>query len=108
MRITFTSAVSNLMFQVFGAQNGDSVFITAFNGASTLGSATFTTNSTVDFSGFGTISSLFFDDSSTAAGMGYGNFTFDAAITQVPLPASLPMLVAGLAGLGFLRRRKAA
>lgn len=108
MRITFTSAVSNLMFQVFGAQTGDSVLITAFNGVSSVGSATFTNNSSVDFSAFGSITSLFFDDSSTAAGMAYGNFTFDAATTQVPVPASLPMLAAGLAAFGFLRRRKAA
>ncbi len=29
-------------------------------------------------------------------------------IAPIPLPASLPLLIAGLAGLGLLRRRKAA
>lgn len=36
-----------------------------------------------------------------------GTLTFDLELTQVPVPAPLALLVAGLAGLGFVARRKA-
>lgn len=106
-RITFTSAVSNLMFRTFGADPGDSVTITAFNGATSLGSTVVTTDTVVNLAALGSITSVFFDDSSSAAGIGYANFTFDPGTTVVPLPASLPLLAAGLGIFGFLRRRKA-
>lgn len=106
-RITFTSAVSNLMFQTYGANTGDSVTITAFNGLTELGSTVVTTDTPVSLAALGSITSVLFDDSSRGAGLGYANFTFDpGTATVVPLPASLPLLAAGLGMFGFLRRRK--
>lgn len=104
--IVFSTSVTNVILDVDGAQPGDSVLITAFNGATSLGSLLATTNGTLDFSAFGTITRLFFDDSSTAAGVGYSTITFNQGPNNVPEPASLAMLAFGLAGLGFARRRK--
>lgn len=48
--------------------------------------------------------SLFFNDSFYGDNRGF----LTASISAVPLPASMLGLLAGLAGLGFLRRRKTA
>lgn len=48
--------------------------------------------------------SLFFNDSNYGDNRGF----LTASISAVPLPASMLGLLAGLAGLGFLRRRKTA
>jgi len=74
--LVFDAAISNLTFDIDGASSGDSVEISAYNGASLLGSLTFTANGLADFSGYGNITRLFFDDSSTAAGVGYSTFTW--------------------------------
>lgn len=37
-----------------------------------------------------------------------GSFTGDLTITPIPLPATLALMLAGLGGLGVMRRRKAA
>jgi hypothetical protein len=108
--MVFASPVMNLTFDIDGAQTGDSVEISAFNGAAFLGALTFTVNGLADFSGFGTLTRLFFDDSSSAAGVGYSTFSYDAASTEViPVPAALPLLAAGIAAFGIAgwRRRRA-
>ncbi|MDW4497483.1 VPLPA-CTERM sorting domain-containing protein [Sulfitobacter sp. D35] len=56
-------------------------------------------------SGGSPVSLLF---SATGASDGLGGFVDDIAINSVPLPAGLPILMTGLAGYAFLRRRKAA
>lgn len=106
--LIFDSAVTNLTFDIDGASAGDSVEISAYNGVSLLGSQTFTANGVADFSAFGAITRLFFDDSSTAAGVGYSTITFDGSAPIVPLPASLPLLLAGFGVLALRRRSSAA
>ena len=104
--IAFSNAVSSLMFDVVGAQFGDSVTISAFNGATLLGSIVATVDGLKDFSAFGAITRLSFDDNSTNGGVGYATFAFDAT----PLPGTLPLFATGLGALGLLgwrRKRKA-
>ena len=94
--ILFDNPISNLTFDIDGADRGDSVEITAFNGGSNLGSVIATTNGQLDFSSFGTLTSLFFDDNSTpnSAGVGYSTFQFDEQQqTAIPVPASLPLIL---------------
>lgn len=38
----------------------------------------------------------------------YGGFIDDISVSAVPVPAALPLLITGLAGLGFMSRRKRA
>lgn len=102
--ILFTSPVSALSLDVDGWGFGDFVAITAFNGATALGTLNATGNMHLDFSGFGTITRLLFDDSSTNAGVGFSTITFDAG-TAVPEPASV--VLTGLALLGVWASRRA-
>ena len=101
LQIAFNAAVSNLTFGSFGVSQGDLVTVSAFLGATLLGSAVVTTSTTVDFSALGAIDRLFFADASTAAGIGWGDFLF-----TVPEPAPLALLGLGLLGLAISRRRK--
>ncbi|WP_424967613.1 hypothetical protein [Dinoroseobacter sp. S375] len=105
----FTSAVTNLTFDIDGWNPGDSVTITAFDDLVALGSSTFTANGVVDFTGFASITSLLFvDNASAAAGVGYSTFEFDLADTApIPLPAGGLLLLTALGGLA-LRKYKAA
>ena len=107
--IVFDSAITNLSFDLDGGDPGDSVEISAFNGATLLGSFTLTADGNYDWSSFGTITRLFFDDSSRGAGFGYSTFTYDVASTgDVPVPAALPLMAAGIAALGCAGYRRRA
>ncbi len=108
MSIAFASDVANLSFGSFGVAVGDSVTGSAYLNGVMLGSTVVTTQTTVDFSGLGNIDYLFFADNSTEAGIGWGDFLFDEVGAQVPLPAGLPLLLAGLGVLGVASRRKKA
>ena len=104
--ILFNNPISNLTFDIDGAQSGDSVEIIAFNGGSNLGSVIATTDGQLDFSGFGTLTSLFFNDNLSSAGVGYSTFQFDEQQqTAIPVPASLPLILGGLGLLGLVGRR---
>lgn len=110
MFLNFDFDVKDVMFDYGFGNEGDIAAISLFDGLNNLvGSLILNATSGVNFadlSGFGTVRSIFFDNSSsTGAGYAYGNITYTAA---VPLPATLPLLLAGLGGIAVLRRRKAA
>jgi len=106
LHLGFTAPVENLTFDVGGFQFGDDVRVSVFdaNGQAS-GNVEILRGGLFDLSSFGQISSLFFDDRSTARGVSYGNFTYDA-IAPVPLPASLPLLLAGIGAIGFARKKR--
>lgn len=54
---------------------------------------------------FGDISTITFDDTGST-GYVLGQFVIDFEGAAVPLPAGLPLLLAGLGGLAMVRRRK--
>lgn len=102
----FTSTVENLSFEVGGFQSGDKARLSIFNAAGQVaGKLKIARGGLFDLSGFGEISALFFDDRSKSRGVSYGNFTYDA-VAPVPLPASLPLLLAGIGLIGFARKKR--
>ena len=105
MKISFNGAVNNLSFVTSGAEAGDHIDVSAYNGSFLLGVVGQSTDGFVDLSGFSNVTSIYIDDSSTAAGMAYDGFTFTAA-APVPEPETYAMLLAGLVLLGFAARRR--
>lgn len=107
LEVDFTSSVENLSFQAGGYNSGDYVQLSIYDPSNALlGTTDINADGVYDLSSYGTIGRLFFDDSSTGAGFVFGNFTFDVS-ANVPLPAGLPLLVAGLGALGMIRRNRA-
>lgn len=108
LTITFSSVVSNLFLQVSNYDDGDFVALSIFGlGDSLIGSVDLTGDVlSLDLSGLGGITRLFFDDISIGDGNGvaYSDFSFDQ-MAAVPLPASLPLLAAGIGLLAVARRR---
>ena len=111
MTLLFNFDVNNVSFEYGYGNPGDFASLTILNSVNAiLGFLNLTSTSdvvTADLSSFGTIRSILFNNSaSTGAGYAFGNITYNPA-SVVPLPGSLPLLLAGLGGLLFLRRRRA-
>lgn len=106
--IDFLFDVMNLSLSSFGVAEGDNVTVFAYLNGVLQGFVGVTSQTVIDMSSFGVIDSLFFDDSSTVnLGIGFGDFSFEAApVNEVPLPAALPLLAAGLGAMGFMGWRK--
>lgn len=105
MKIAFNSSVSNLSFVTSGAQGGDFINVSAYNGLTLLGSVGHSSNGLVDLTAWSGITSIFIDDSSSAAGMAYDHFNFNST-APVPEPETYALMLAGLGLLGLARRRK--
>jgi hypothetical protein len=119
MELKFDFDVKNVMFDFGFGNDGDFTIITLFDGIGDLVGAVglgFTgvedEINPADLSAYGTIRTIVFDNtSSTGGGYAYGNITYDVANAgpaPVPLPASLPLLLAGLGGLALWQRKRAA
>ncbi|MFN7222402.1 MAG: VPLPA-CTERM sorting domain-containing protein [Paracoccaceae bacterium] len=111
MTLTFDADVSNVTFDYGFGNPGDSASLSIFDGLGALISSVLLTSTSgvafADLSYLGALRSILFDNSaSTGAGYAYGNVTYTPA--AVPLPASLPLLLAALGGAALIRRRKTA
>lgn len=106
--IDFNATVSNLSFWLDGSNLGDSLALTVRGiGDVLLATLNFTVpDQLIDLSSYGSITRLVFDDSSSGAGYGYSRFNFDDAISPIPVPASLPLLLGGIGLIGFMKRRR--
>lgn len=112
MTLEWNYDVQNVNFEYGFGNTGDMATVTALDSMmGIVGSVVLTLDSGTaleDLSGLGVFRSLVFDNSaSTGAGYAYGNVNFDRAAV-VPLPAALPLLLGGLAGLALLGRTRAA
>ena len=115
MTLTFDFDVSNVAFDFGFGDSGDSATVTGYDSiGNVIGSLLLTLTSgtsSASLAALGVLRSIVFDNTAaTGAGYAYGNISYDRAAV-VPLPAALPLLLAGLGGLGALgahRRRKAA
>lgn len=103
LQIDFSGAISDLTFQTYGYDSGDNVAISAYAGATLLGTTVVTSDTLVDFSSFSGVTRLYMDDSSTGAGYGYGSFAF-----AVPEPGTYALMLCGLAGIAAWARRRQA
>lgn len=114
MTLTWNFDVENVNFEYGFGNEGDVATVTAYDSAMAfVGEVVLTLTSGTaleDLSGLGVFRTLYFDNTeSTGAGYAYGNVNYDRAVGAVPVPASLPLLLAGLGGMALLRRsRKAA
>jgi hypothetical protein len=112
MTVLFGFDVTNVIFQYGYGDEGDVATLSIRDALGALiGSVTLNSVSGVasaDLTSFGSIRSILFDNStSTGRGYAYGDINYVPA-SVVPLPASLPLLLAGLGGLALLRRRRQA
>lgn len=112
--LTFGFDVKDVSFDYGFGNTGDEATLSIFDGrGALLGSLVLNSTSDVSFadlSGFGTLWSILFDNTaSTGAGYAFGNITYTVAdIAPVPVPASAPLLLAGLGGLAWFRRPRRA
>jgi len=110
--VTFTlGPVSELTFMTYFADPGDSTTISIFDGLVELASFVVSSNVVssnvlVDFSAFSGITSVFFDDNSEGSdGVAYADWEFtQGVLNPIPLPASLPLLMAALGCVSLFRR----
>jgi hypothetical protein len=116
--LTFTSLVNNLSFYQVGDNfSGVGALVDVFtNGAfsatvNILSFNNFNIPDLVDLTAFTNVSSIRIHSIVDPGGLGWDNFSFEAARTpEIPVPAALPLLASGLGALGFAgwrRKRKA-
>lgn len=113
MTLTWNFDVENVSFEYGFGNLGDFATITALDSSmATVGSVFLDLESgtaTEDLSALGVFRSLVFDNVGAAgSGYAYGNVNFDRVDAPIPLPAGLPLLMGGVAGLALLRRKRAA
>lgn len=111
MTLTWNYDVENVSFDYGFGNPGDIAELTFMDAMmNVVGMLTLNSDSgvvTEDVSAFGVFRSIMFDNTaSTGAGYAYGLVNFDRA-QVVPVPAALPLLASGLAGLLLLRRKRA-
>lgn len=108
VRINFGTGLTAFGFDHYGASGGEGVRMTAFNGATALGSIVLTGGAR-DFTGFtlasGFATSVLFQSISTTPGSGGEGFAIDE-VSGVFVPAPGAAALLGLAGLVGLRRRR--
>lgn len=112
IRADFTDLVKDISMDVYSA-TGETVTMTAFDmlgtslGSVTSGSLTYGIGEAISLSGIGGASYVIWESSSPLAALvGIDNLAFN--VPAIPLPAGGVLLASGLAGLGWMRRRKAA
>jgi len=114
--LTFDADVSSMSFHYGTGDAGDTATLSIFDSLMALvDTVVLVSASDADgeianyvLSGIGNFRSIVFDNSAAeGAGYAYGNIEYDSAAV-VPLPATLPLLLAGMAGLGLLRRKRQA
>jgi hypothetical protein len=101
-----------------GTGSQQSLLASAFDGATTLGSTSASKDATLDFTNIvnsytflftatSTLTQLMFADTSTITASTDGILD-NVKVNAVPVPASLPLLLAGLGLIGYCSRKKTA
>lgn len=104
--ITFNSVINGLNFVTSGFDSGDKINVSAYNGATFLGSVFHASNGLVNMAAFSNVTRIYIDDSSTGAGFGYDHFNFN--VTAVPEPETYALMLAGLGLVSAVTRRRKA
>lgn len=113
--LTFDFAVTELVFDYAGNASGvftaqaidaSNTIIDSFFDANTNSTLPDTADGTITLSGTGITALRFADTPGGGSFAVIDNLKITSAMSAVPLPAGLPLLVAGLMGFGVLRRRQ--
>ena len=106
--LTFATGVDNLsFFQVGDNAVGTVGLVDVFTGGAfdatvnILGDNNFSSPVLVDLSAFSNVTSIRIYSITDPSGLGFDNFNFD-----IPEPTTLSLFLVGLAGLGFMTRRR--
>ncbi len=115
--VTFLSAVSGVSLKGMGINDVGNVKVAQvnlFNGLSFLGSQNILGNGEgidpvfIDLSSWGTITSFELTNITDGGGIGWDDIAYTAGPrSSVPEPSSVALMIAGLAGIAAVRRRRA-